>query len=440
MRQTPPLLAVCSMIALSLCGAQFLGNHLLILLCCGAFLLLMIGAACKETVFPLLLFFLPWATLLKLSPDGKSFYSIALILVCGILFLKRNLSLNALCLLSAIAIFALSISSKLLDGEGISFSYLMFLLMLVLFPNMAAEHSSFPVQTVFFTFGILLSALTAKFFADTGNISAYITVHSGEGLLRYSGYYGDANFYSAHISAAIAALLLMVLQEKNLNSCLRCALLILPLLYCGFLAASKAFLLTLMAVFVLWLLLILWKKPLLIRIAVLAATTATALFILSSGWMETLLFRLKIVSSFSELTTGRTELWLDYLRSLLEEPKLFLLGVGLSESKLHGFSAHNTILQSLYQLGLLGVFPLFTWLCTYLHSALPKKWFRIFPQAVMLGIGCFLPWMALDLLFFDEFFLLPLFWAAGCNYTLKGESNNGTNPSNRSAGTAEHPI
>ena len=84
MKQTFPLLAVCSMIVLSLCGAQFLGNHLLILLCCGAFLLLMIGAACKETVFPLLLFFLPWATLLKLSPDGKSFYSIALLLVCGI--------------------------------------------------------------------------------------------------------------------------------------------------------------------------------------------------------------------------------------------------------------------------------------------------------------------------------------------------------------------
>ncbi len=431
-------LMLCIILVLCLCGAQILGNSLLILSTCFLFLLLTAGASLHKEALPVLLFFLPWSTLLKLTPDSKSFYTIALILVCVIQFIRSKLSVNSLCLLSAILIFALSITSKLMDGSGLSFSYLMFLVMLVLFPNLCREKSEFSTLTLFFSTGIFLAALAAKNFAALPLIGRYITIHSGEGVLRYSGFYGDANFYSAHISAAIAALSLMILKEKHRLHRFFCGAMIFALLYCGSLAASKAFFLTICLLFLMWFPLVMRKKSWRFRIIALLLLLISGMSILVFGWLDTLFFRLQNISNLSSLTTGRTELWMDYLRSLITEPKVFLLGVGLSGGKLHGVSSHNTILQALYQLGLLGSGAMAAWMLAFLHEALPSKWYRTFPQALMLAIGCFLPWMALDLLFFDEFFLLPLFWAAGCQYAMKGEDIYGTNAADHSSGTAEY--
>ena len=432
-------LLLCTILVIGLCGAQILGNSLLILTVCALFLLLITWTSWRDQAFPLLLFFLPWSALLKLSPGGKSFYTIALLLVCGIQFIRCKLSVNSLCLLSAIVIFALTITSKLLDGSGLSFAYLMFLVMLVLFPNMRQEKLNFPTLSIFFSLGILLAALSARSFADFPAISRYITVHSGEGVLRYSGFYGDANFYSAHISAAISALALLILKEERHFYRLSCGAMLLALFYCGSLAASKAFFLTLFFVFLLWIPLVFRKRSIGFKFSALFCLILSVICIIAFGWLDTLFFRLQNISDLSSLTTGRSELWLDYLRNLMNEPKVFLLGVGLSGGKLYGVSSHNTILQILYQLGLLGGGALAAWLLCVLREALPKQWYRCFPHALMLAIGCFLPWMALDLLFFDEFFLLPLFWTAGCQYALKGVKSHGSNASNQPSGTAEHP-
>ena len=43
-----------------------------------------------ENIFPLILFFLPWSTILKLSPSSFSFYSISTILVFGKYMIKHK--------------------------------------------------------------------------------------------------------------------------------------------------------------------------------------------------------------------------------------------------------------------------------------------------------------------------------------------------------------
>lgn len=411
---------LCGATVVLLCIGQILVSKALIFSSCALFLLTTIFAAVNDFSMPILLFYLPWSTVLKLVPGGKSFYTIALLLVCMIVLLKHKLRFNGLCLVSALMIFSLTMTAKMINGEGISFAYLMFLFMLVMFPNVLAERRNFPEMLWFFSLGIVLAALTAKGLSGIDTIGRYITVHSGEGLLRYSGFYGDANFYSAHISAAISGLLLMILKETRLSRCFLCGAMILLLFYCGCLAASKAFFLTIGLVFLLWILLVFREKSLLFRIGTVLLCIGAGGIIIAFGWLDTLFLRLQRISSISNLTTGRTELWLDYLDAFLTEPKLFFLGVGLSESKLHGLSAHNTVLQILYQLGVVGLLPLMAWQFSYLKTALPRGWTKQFRSVLLLGIGCFLPWLALDLLFFDEFFLLPLFWAAGCQYAVKG--------------------
>ena len=42
-------------------------------------------------------------------------------------------------------------------------------------------------------------------------------------------------------------------------------------------------------------------------------------------------------------------------------------------------------------------------------------------------VGVVLPWMALDILFFDEFFLLPVYAAIGAGYAAPGNEQGAGN-------------
>ena len=47
------------------------------------------------------------------------------------------------------------------------------------------------------------------------NAECYFTVDSYLTITRLSGYYGDPNFYSAHITAYLAGILMLLSREKN---------------------------------------------------------------------------------------------------------------------------------------------------------------------------------------------------------------------------------
>jgi len=140
--------------------------------------------------------------------------------------------------------------------------------------------------------------------------------------------------------------------------------------------------------------------------------------LLSSAMFDTVLSRFVGATNMSALTTGRTDLWVNYLRELGDNPMMLLFGNGYTDVTVGGRAAHNTLIQLLYQFGVVGYIFLIGWFVCFIRTLLNGM--RIhrarLTQLAILFIGAFGPWMALDYLFFDEFFLFPIYLCAAIRF------------------------
>jgi len=85
-----------------------------------------------------------------------------------------------------------------------------------------------------------------------------------------------------------------------------------------------------------------------------------------------------------------------------------LLGKGFTNVKVDERAPHNTIIQAVFQFGIIGVIVLIGWCAGFYErvrkGSIPFK--KRFLSTFLLIAGVYVPWLALDILFFDEFFLL----------------------------------
>lgn len=422
----------CTLIAAWLCVAQIIGNRIFIALCLGVFLLFTMWSCTKELSLPVLMFFLPWSTVLKLQYGSMTFFTVALILITLFLSIKKHAKFRLLYIAIALMMMITTLIAKQIDGNMFDASYIMFIFLLAFFPLVADKenrYDDFYTLSVFFALGVILAALAAKNLAGFPNISRFIEVEQYQQITRRSGFYGDPNFYSAHISCCIAAMFLLLLHEqKKLHRAI--VIISIPLLlYCGFLSASKSFIVVLMITVLIWLVMFMVsKQPKGAKIALVLLTAIGVLIIFSSNSFDELFkvigIRFSYNSSVSDLTTGRTDLWVKYIKEILADAKIFLIGKGFTNIKFSGKSTHNTIIQSVYQLGIIGTLLLIAWFITLTKSIIEKqeKEKIYFGTVLLLCVGSFTPWIALDILFFDELFLIPVFVCIGVSYFQKQNS------------------
>lgn len=417
----------CVVIAALLCLGQVMGSTPMLLACLLCFLLFAAVAAYRGKASPVLLFFLPWAPLLKLAPGTTSFYTFALIIVCVIVFWKKRFAPNIYCALLALPLVAITLIAKALGGYSLSADYILFVFFLFLFPVVIGElqeNVEFTGLTVFFSVGIICAALSAQQLVVFPQIARYIDVYSWNVVTRLSGYYGDANFYSAHISAALSGVLLIFLQEEKDSRKNWMLVLGMLLLYCGFLSASKTFFVVIACVLFFWFLKFLFmrgevtKKLWILAGIALCVCIITVSGVFAEQW-KAIVFRFQQSTTLSGLTTGRTDLWLEYLRALWGDMKL-LVGCGFTNVLINGNASHNTIIQIVFQFGIPGGLVLAAWMHFFVSGALRYHGVRLpLLDAAIMITGVFLPWMSLDLVFFDEFFLMPLYAVAGFIYVGK---------------------
>lgn len=365
---------------------------------------------------------------MKLDQGSTSVYTIALLLTCVYFLIKNHLAMERYQVILTAVLVMTTLIAKAVQGNSIANSYLCFLLMLLLFPcvlQCRAEKFSFCEITLFFALGIISAALSAQQFADNPNISQYITVQSYLNITRLSGYYGDPNFYAAQITACLAGVMILLAQEKKLARRLILGVIALVLVYCGLLSASKSFILVLAVLFVVWIPMLLSRRNIKRGIQVLLGVVCAVLVILSSNAFQSLIdimdARFSYNATISDITTGRTELWLSYLNEFHVNAPLTLLGQGFTDVVLDGGASHNTLIQGVYQFGLIGFPILIAWMFFMLKKSLPvTENIRLHKGGIVLFcIGVVLPWMALDILFFDEFFLLPAYALVGVVWASK---------------------
>ncbi len=420
------ILLGCLVISGTICYAHILGNTIVLALCLIVFLAYNAFACFKGTIFPVLLYFLPWSPLLKIDINGFSFFTFALLFACLFYFIKGKLSLSIYQIILTAIIVALTLIAKTIQDNSISNSYFVFIIMLLLFPcvtNGAKNRLSFYDMTLFFSLGIISAALSAQQVAGFPNISQYIKVDSYLTITRLSGYYPDPNFYSAHITACLAGVMLLLTREKKASHRIVLAIISVFLLYCGLLSASKSFIIITACLFFVWIPTLLEKQNRGSAAAkVFIGLLCAGVIVLSSTAFQELFkiidTRFSYASNVSELTTGRTDLWRTYIDEFTHNPLLTLFGEGFSSVIIGKRASHNTIIQGVFQFGLIGFPFLIAWFVITIKnliSNISSKRIHIL-YVLLMGVGIVLPWMALDILFFDELFLLPVYGALAVTY------------------------
>lgn len=428
---------ICVILAFGLCITQIIGSTILILACLAVFMLFVGWTCAKDVTLPVLLFFLPWSQILKTGPDAFSFFTFALVLICAISVVKKRLWFKRYHLVAGILLLMLTLFSKLLDGSFLAFDYIAFMMLIFLFPvvkeEWKAEKYDFFETEFFFSAGVVMAALCAKQFSVYPNIAKYINIHSYLNIIRMSGFYGDPNFYTAQILAALSGCLIAILKETNRRRVTAASILAVVLIYCGFLSGSKSFALIATMIVLMWFVELVRMRGKSGRKAVMIiGGVIVALFIatsaLFSGLIEVLVTRFSFSKDLSSFTTGRVELWVRYLEEIFNSAKILLLGKGFTNVKVDERAPHNTIIQAVFQFGIIGVIVLIGWCAGFYErirkGSVPFK--KRFLNTFLLIAGVYVPWLALDILFFDEFFLLQ--WYAFMGFL---QLSNGYVPNDR---------
>lgn len=92
---------------------------------------------------------------------------------------------------------------------------------------------------------------------------------------------------------------------------------------------------------------------------------------------------------------------------------------------LNNKASHNTLIQLVYQFGLIGIPFLVSWVVISLRNLFAQ--FNVgrvqWKHVLLVCVGVALPWMGIDILQFDEFFLLPIYAVIGIAYSTNSTEN-----------------
>ena len=420
-RKISTLLFAISCICL-LTFAQVSGITFLILFAL-IFYLGVVLLANEQFTIPLFLFFLPWSTILKLSPGSISFCSLAIILVfvCK-LFRNIQKGLSPHLLLSVVGILIVTLVASATNNYAVSLSFLMFMAMLVAYPLLLKWTSSkvnFETCILFYSIGIISATIVAFVFEGNENLTSYITVlDNDQEIIRRCGFYGDPNFYASQIITAIGSILL-ILSNKSSKKATNAVLLIV-LIMCGAISLSKSYIICLAAVFAAWLFFQMRRgrgkfiKALFVVVSVVVIGLVSGAF---SDIIDQYLVRFAGAGDASSLTTGRSELWKEYFDFFISNPLDMLLGQGYTSVFKEGVhkGSHNTLIQCVYQLGLIGSAFFAWWTASTMNSIKCREKIK-FSGVILLIISCFSMWMGLDMMFVDDLFLNVVVFALGLKY------------------------
>ena len=112
------------------------------------------------------------------------------------------------------------------------------------------------------------------------------------------------------------------------------------------------------------------------------------------------LYRFNQVTNVDSLTTGRSYIWKDYLNFFLNNPSSFLLGRGLGAEVLNSHAAHNTYIDLLYYLGIIGT--LFTFLVFFVLINIKNSFIKVnlLNYSILICIGLMYFFLS-ELFYFD---------------------------------------
>lgn len=312
-----------------------------------------------KTSFAFIAFSIPFASIFKIRLHTTSYISYFILIYLFKCLIIKSIKLEKNALLVWLCFLILSTLSTWkigFDADFIQFQASLFLILLI--ASNGNKLYNFREVNFAFVFGVLTASISAKILYNVPWMfdlwkEAYI-----DGVRRFCGLEYDPNFYSVLLLVTISICILFIFKENRLWPYGPIGL---ALVVIGFSTLSKTYFLGLLIVFVISIRRI-KKISSKLKLAGTTVFTILAISIISNQYIQTLLNRFNDASSLNTLTTGRLDIQLIYITMILNNYKTFLVGHGLNKNAifLEGimYTAHNTYLQILFYVGIIGFFIL----------------------------------------------------------------------------------
>lgn len=257
-----------------------------------------------------------------------------------------------------------------ISGMVLCFGQLAFLC--VMLPKQ--DRASANTAVKLFCISLLVSSAYGLLLRNTSQIYAVRGPESpalwGTALTRFQGLFADPNYYMVMLITAMALLLKLL----DCGMIKRVYVLLLGACFCyfGLLTYSKTFFLSLLVMALLGIFWLFKNRKYLPGVALLVGGSLLLWFLAETNdTVSVILLRITSATSLDELTTGRSELLVDYYNAITQNLKTTLFGVGLAAQNL-GKDPHNLYLEIAYRLGVVGL-VLFVCLCVALIYSIKQK-------------------------------------------------------------------
>lgn len=311
------------------------------------------------SILCLLCYLMPFASIFKISPESQSFFTIFELLFCVMHFVKNNMKTNKINVFIILFGIYLVVIEILNGGINISATIKMVTNLLVLsFATSFNTEKGYRKLSLYYIYGIVISSIVGLFDSNIFHIKDYIGVTEqrigDEFIIRFSGLYSDPNYYTVNVIIAIC-LLITLYNRKEVSLKFTFFISALLVLFSA-LTGSKSALL--MLVIPMLLFLYTCKKTKHYGILFFAICTfVVCVFLIFTNKItifSSTIDRIKGTTSMATLTTGRTSIWMDYLNNFKEHLGMFIMGHGINNVSLNGLMAHNTYIDMLFQMGIIG--------------------------------------------------------------------------------------
>lgn len=256
--------------------------------------------------------------------------------------------------------------------------------------------------------GVLLSCLIAvnlKYIPNLNNAVSsiiYLNLDTGSKVTRFTALFNDPNLFTVILITSLF-LIGLLFSNKKIRS-LEFYVYSIALTVFGMMTLSKSCIILLV---IFWIYQLLSKSGIRashkIIIVFVGVFAFAILFTQMNDVIFEILYRFQDVDSASSLTSGRTDLWVIYLENM--DIISWFIGKGVGADLPNGRAAHNTLIQIIYNVGIVGlIFWMMLFVMLY-KEVKTKKSRRVFVPLVV----AIVPMFFLDGLFIEMFYIvIPL--------------------------------
>ena len=309
----------------------------------------------------ILIYIMPTAGIFKWTSSATSFFTFIELFYLLLFFMRFKSSINRGIIL--LVIFgAYILISQIIICSSIDYTTTIKMLSHFILIFCAAEQynrENNKIIILSYIYGLIASTLISFCDSDVFRISSFISVKSSQiddmVVNRFAGLYTDPNYYSVNLIIALCALVILYYGREI--SLLHFSILSTALVVFDGLTASKSAIIMLIIPLILLLLTIIQYRDSGVTLFFLVVAF---LLVMLFGFIKIPLFSNVIIrfhhdsNDIDSLFSMRVSIWKDYIDYYINNPLSLFFGHSIQNIVLNKRAPHNTYLDMIYQLGLIG--------------------------------------------------------------------------------------